>query len=352
MRLKTILSSAAVAIVLAAGWINTVVHADEKFNPTGLWKLTATTQSGQTFQSTLKLTQDGSKLTGIYTGPRGNEVAIGEAQIKDGTLSFGVSREVDGNKFTSKFQAKITGERIKGTIDFDFAGQTGTLDFDGTRAKEPVSLAGTWRITVKEDDGRTIERVVKWKQDGEKLSGLYSGPRLAEFAVEEVSLKDDELTFRVSREQNGNKMIFTYHGKVSGDSITGKMDYDVAGEQGTLPFEAKRVKEQVNAAGTWKFKITAESGQVFEPSLALTADGGELTGVYTGQLGETPAEQVKLDGSQLSFQVSRERDGRTYTMKYRGKIDGDTIKGTIDYDFDGQTGSIDFDGTRAKGEKN
>jgi hypothetical protein len=215
-----------------------------------------------------------------------------------------------------------------------------------------VSLAGTWKITVKEDDGRIIERVVKWKQEGDKLSGLYSGPRLAEFAVEEASLKDGELTFRVSREQNGNKMIFTYRGKVTGDTITGKMDYDVAGEKGTLPFEAKRVKEQVNAAGTWKFKITTESGQVFEPSLQLTKDGEKFSGAYSGQLGDTPAEQIKLDGNEFSFQVSRERDGRTYTMKYRGKIEGDTIKGTIDYDFDGQTGTIGFDGTRAKPETN
>ena len=99
-------ASLGLALVLACGPRPSATRADEKFNPTGLWKLTATSQAGQTFQSTLRLSLEGTKLTGIYTGPRGNEMSIDEAQLKDGTLLFRVSREVDGNKFTSKFQGR------------------------------------------------------------------------------------------------------------------------------------------------------------------------------------------------------------------------------------------------------
>lgn len=39
------------------------------------------------------------------------------------------------------------------------------------------------------------------------------------------------------------------------------------------------------------------------------------------------------------------------SLPYTGKIDGETIKGTIDFDFAGQTGSIGFEGGRGQEQK-
>ena len=62
-----------VAFILAAFASTFSVRAadtDSKnvVNPTGTWKWTLATQSGQTIESSLKLKQEGDKLTGTFIG--------------------------------------------------------------------------------------------------------------------------------------------------------------------------------------------------------------------------------------------------------------------------------------------
>ena len=51
----------------------------------------------------------------------------------------------------------------------------------------------------------------------------------------------DEVSFKVSRTgQNGNTMTQKYTGKISGDTIKGKMAFERNGEEQTRDWEAKR----------------------------------------------------------------------------------------------------------------
>jgi hypothetical protein len=53
-------------------------------------------------------------------------------------------------------------------------------------------------------------------------------------------LKGDEITFSTTREVNGNKMTSKYSGKISGDTIKGKMEFERNGEPVSRDWEAKR----------------------------------------------------------------------------------------------------------------
>ena len=48
-------------------------------------------------------------------GRDGQETAIEDGKYKDGEVSFKVTRERMGNKFTIKYTGKVSGETIKGT---------------------------------------------------------------------------------------------------------------------------------------------------------------------------------------------------------------------------------------------
>jgi hypothetical protein len=61
------------------------------------------------------------------------------------------------------------------------------------------------------------------------------------------------------------------------------------------------------------------------------------------------ADNALVFGNELTFDVSRERDGNKYKLHYQGKVTGETLKGSVRYDFDGITGSVDFDGRRLGG---
>jgi hypothetical protein len=125
---------AAVALCVAfAG----VAGADDKKagDPTGTWKW-ETEINGQKRASTLKLKRDGDKLTGSMVGRDGTETKIDDAKYRDGEVTFSVTRERDGQKFTVKYKAKVEGDTIKGKAEADFGGQARTFEFEGKRDKD------------------------------------------------------------------------------------------------------------------------------------------------------------------------------------------------------------------------
>ena len=104
-----------------------------------------------------------------------------------------------------------------------------------------ADATGTWTWTI-ERNGNTIETTLKLKQDGEKLTGTISGRQGSETAIEDGKVKDDTVSFKVTREFGDNKIVFMYQGKLSGDSIKGETKWEREGEEQTREWEAKRSK--------------------------------------------------------------------------------------------------------------
>jgi len=79
--------------------------------------------------------------------------------------------------------------------------------------------------------------------------------------------------------------------------------------------------------GTWKWSIE-RNGEKIETTLKLKLEGDKLTGTITGRDGkESAIEEASCKDGEVKFQVTRERDGNKTTIKYSGKISGDTITG-------------------------
>jgi hypothetical protein len=81
--------------------------------------------------------------------------------------------------------------------------------------------------------------------------------------------------------------------------------------------------------GTWKWTTRSPGGGI-ETTLKLESKAGKLSGAYSNQFGATAITKASLDGDAIAFEVVRNLSGKPYVVKYRGKIEGDTIKGTID----------------------
>ena len=90
-----------------------------------------------------------------------------------------------------------------------------------------------------------------------------------------------------------------------------------------------------DATGTWKWQITTPNGTM-DTALKLAMKDGKLAGIYQNQFGETPVKDVTFKDDVLAFAVDREFGGNKFTIKLRGKVEGDTIKGEIEMPgFDG-----------------
>jgi hypothetical protein len=57
-------------------------------------------------------------------------------------------------------------------------------------------------------------------------------------------VKGEEISFTVTREFNGNKMVSKYNGKVSADAIKGKIESERNGQPQSRDWEAKRSDEK------------------------------------------------------------------------------------------------------------
>ena len=111
-------------------------------SPAGTWKWTVQgRQGGQGFEQTLKLDYTDGKLSGMILGAtRGDftipDAPISDASFQDGTIKFTVSREFNGNKFTSKYEGKIEGDTITGKSQTPGRdGQTMSRDWVAKRQK-------------------------------------------------------------------------------------------------------------------------------------------------------------------------------------------------------------------------
>ena len=109
------------------------------------------------------------------------------------------------------------------------------------RADDKPNLTGTWKWEVN-FGGQAREMTLKLKQEGDKLTGaMVRGEQ--ETKIEDGKIKGDEISFKVTRERDGNKVVMKYTGKVSGDAIKGKTEFERNGEAQSREWEAKRVKE-------------------------------------------------------------------------------------------------------------
>ncbi len=105
----------AAVIVVVAGLVG-AARADDKANPTGTWKWTVT-NGDQKRDMTLKLKLDGDKLTGAVIGRNNRETKIEDATFKDGEVTFKVTRERNGQKSTSKYNGKVSGDMSDGKAE-------------------------------------------------------------------------------------------------------------------------------------------------------------------------------------------------------------------------------------------
>ena len=206
--------------------------------------------------------------------------------------------------------------------------------------------AGTWKWSLAGQNGN-IETILKLKQDGDKITGSYTN----QFGAAEITdgtLKDGAITFKVKREFNGQAFVIKYSGKLSGEKITGKCEFEMNGEARSLDWDAKRESAKADASGNWNAALILPDGNRIEGTLKLKQDEDKLTGATVRNENETKIQDGKIVGDEISFIVVRDRDGRKVTAKYKGKITGDTLKGKVESDWTGDWQTLEWEATRGK----
>jgi hypothetical protein len=104
--------------------------------------------------------------------------------------------------------------------------------------------------------------------------------------------------------------------------------------------------------GTWTYSAPGRDGTPRTTTFKLAVKDGALSGSVTGRNGETAIEGATLKDDQIAFSVTRTFGDNKMTIKYAGKVDGDTIKGSIVMPArdGGDPTTIDWNATRSKAD--
>jgi len=115
--------------VLALALVPVTPAQEKKSDVTGTWKWWQEGPGGQ-IEFTLKLKQDGEKLTGTITGFGGQESPIEDGKVQDGTITFKVTRDFGGRPFVTTYTGKLSDDTLKGKSETVF-----TQEFEAKRGK-------------------------------------------------------------------------------------------------------------------------------------------------------------------------------------------------------------------------
>ena len=120
-------------------------------------------------------------------------------------------------------------------------------------------------------------------------------------------------------------------------------------------------KGVMDPTGTWKIAMINPETKAKSPerTLKLKLEGGKLTGTIDGRseingkvkVFEWAIKDTKLEGNAISFTVTHPPTygkGPDSTTIYEGKITSDTMKGTAETEWSGNTMKRDFEAKRAK----
>ncbi len=205
----------------------------------------------------------------------------------------------------------------------------GLLAFAAPAAASPADVVGTWTVNVTLDSGPIPPSTLTLKDDGAKLVGVFSGQQ-GDMPVE-ASVKEQAVTIWFTVPTQNGPIAITMNGTVDGDAMKGSADL---GGTGKAEWTARRgaaaaaaAAASVDVSGTWAVAVETSAGSG-SPTFVFTQNGEQLTGHYTGQLGEAPVTGT-VHGSAIAFAVDLDVQGTAMHIAYTGTVDGASMKGAV-----------------------
>ena len=128
---------------------------------------------------------------------------------------------------------------------FIAAAVAGYLLLGAAMTASAADASGKWAWTTQGRQGGQGQKVtLTLKADGEKLTGTLSSPgrndQVTKTEIADGKVKGDEVSFTVTREFNGNKMVTKYDGTVSGNELKMKITRDTQNGPQTNEVTAKK----------------------------------------------------------------------------------------------------------------
>lgn len=257
-----------------------------------------------------------------YASELGDSV-VSNAKFQDGKLTFDRTAKFNDQEFKMTFAGTIQDDKLAGTFKTDM----GEIEAAGVRFGG--ALIGRWLLNSKSERGeRTVLMTVN-----PDLTGRYEA-FFGELPMKDLKLEGNQVTFAIESTFGDQTFRQDFKGKIEDGVLKGQM----TSERGTAEISGKKLPPVASAAapaataatagnsalfGTWEFTRETQQG-TRTSTLKIKPD---MTGTYTMRENEAPVSDLKVSGSDVAFKVTSNFNGNEFTMEFKGKIEGKTLKG-------------------------
>ncbi|MHC4072782.1 MAG: translocation/assembly module TamB domain-containing protein [Planctomycetota bacterium] len=240
----------------------------------------------------------------------GGNTVISNVKFQDGKLTYHRKSTLGDNTYESDFEGTVSGHKLTGA----FKSQRGELPATGQRIG--AALVGKWELTTTSERG-TRQRTLTVYGD---LTGRYESFG-GGIPIKDLKLEGNQVTFATERRYRDQTYRSDFKATLDGDTIKGQ----ITTSRGTTELTGKKVTTTSLVVGTWE--LTSESSRGTRTYTLKIKD--DMTATYTSRDRETPVTDLKVEGDQISFKVTRTFNESQFTMNFKGTLDGDTIRGKI-----------------------
>lgn len=311
------------SMLVVAAFASVAAFAGAQESAVGTWDVTMDFGGRQVEGKVIIEEKDGA-LTGKWSSQRG-ESELSDVKLEEGKLTFLRKLERQGQSFELPFEGKIEGDKLTGA----FVTPQGEMPVTGKRAggAEPATpageskgIVGTWNITSESQLG-TLKRKLIVKPD---MTASYESED-AKFPVKNLKVAEDDVTFDVTVSAQGQDLPLAFKGKLDGDKLKGNYLMD-GQEVATVTGDREKAGPAGGASGVFgTYDVTSESALgTLKRKLTINPD---MTGTYDTGEEKFPLKNVKVDGDNITFDVTVSIDGNDLPLKFTGKSEGGNITG-------------------------
>jgi hypothetical protein len=214
--------------------------------------------------------------------------------------------------------------------------------FGASPAFAQTTIVGDWDMTINSPQGANTTKVT-FKQDGEKVDGLFKGPQ-GELPFT-GTLTGSDLKFAFTIQFQGMPLEIEMTGKVENGAMAGKASF---GGMAEGDWTAKRSTDTAAAAappatatpaaaattaapattlggiaGKWDVTLLTPGGE-FPANATLAEDAGKVSGTFGSQMGEVPVEGT-IEGHAFKITMTAQTPQGAMTVVLTGDVEGDAI---------------------------
>lgn len=151
--------------------------------------------------------------------------------------------------------------------------------------------------------------------------------------LENVLIEGNELKLDYAVQRNNSTTQVQMTAIINGNILDGTQSFAFRNQ--TMERSWLAIRQPADLNGNWTIEILRDNGEVWNSTLKLKASkSGKLTGSI-----ETPNMSMSIQNGQISgnaFSYETSNPEGTWVALTKGRLDGDQLKGTVTFEFDGR----------------